>query len=426
MTDQPSWPSIGLDGFATNGRSSGWEYKVARILIVGKYYPPFAGGLEQYTRDICVHLAKSHDVTAVVYNHEKGHKDESVDGVRVIRCAPQLVLRSQPIALSMLWHIDLRGIDIVHFQAPNFFANAILLLKLSLRRRAAPRIVVTHHTDVFGRRMLRAIAMPVYRALVRKADAVIVTSRKNAMISLDLPPTAPITVIPLGIDTAKYFANESVRAAAMSWRRDRFGDAPVVAFIGRHARFKGLEVLIHAMEFLPNAHVVIAGDGPYRGAAELLAVEIGVANRVSFLGTVTDIGKKIELLAAADVFAFPSTEITETFGISQLEAMAVGTPVVASDLPTGVTDVAISEQTALIAPPGDPIQLAERIRRILSDEQLAARLAAAAQKHVRQNFEQERVLERTRELIERCIGRSKKSGTAAQDTTFAKPQDRLG
>src|SRR5258706_12705995 len=102
---------------------------MAKILVVGKYYPPFEGGTEMYTRDVCEMLACEHDVTAVVFNHEPGHREDIINRVKVVRCATQLTWKSQPIALSMLKEIDFSGVDLVHFHAPNFFGSAVMLLK---------------------------------------------------------------------------------------------------------------------------------------------------------------------------------------------------------------------------------------------------------------------------------------------------------
>jgi rhamnosyl/mannosyltransferase len=132
-------------------------------------------------------------------------------------------------------------------------------------------------------------------------------------------------------------------------------------------------------------HALVAGDGPCRPAARALATELGVADRVHWLGRVDHAGK-LRLLAASDAFAFPSTENTEAFGIAQLEAMAAGVPVVASDLPTGVTEVAMHGRTAVLAPPGDPPALAAGLIRLLADRALARRLARRARSRVARDY----------------------------------------
>ena len=96
--------------------------------------------------------------------------------------------------------------------------------------------------------------------------------------------------------------------------------------------------------------------------------------RIEWLGTVTD-SEKIARLKGADVFCAPSLR-GESFGIVLLEAMAAGSAVVASDLP-GYRNVARPGRDALLVPPGDPVQLAAALRRVLSDPAESARLVAA-------------------------------------------------
>ncbi|MGH8615075.1 MAG: glycosyltransferase [Gammaproteobacteria bacterium] len=357
---------------------------MARVLVIGKYYPPCRGGTEANTRDVCEALAERHDVTALVFNHEPGFHIEMRNGVRVIRCAVSMVVKSQPVSLQYWKYLSLQGVDLVHFHAPNFFATVALLVQLWRTSRDVP-VIVTHHSDVYGRRLLRALLMPLYHRLTRRARYVAVTSLKNARVSADLPAGAKLAVVPLGIEPDHFAVTGALRAEALVWRRMLCGDAPTIAFIGRHVRYKGLDILVRALAAIPQAHALIAGDGPFRAAAEELTAQLGLVDRVHFLGNVED-AEKLRILAASDVFALPSTEVTEAFGISQLEAMAAGVAVVSSDIPTGVTDLAVHDLTALVVPPKDAEALAAALRRMLGDETLRRRLAERAQAQVRQTF----------------------------------------
>lgn len=373
----------------------------ARILTIGKYYPPFEGGIESYTRDICEELAKSYAVTTIVYSHTGADSAEFINGVRVRRFRPQCTWNGQPIALQMLRALDLSAYDLVHFHAPNFFANAIVLAKLASQNPNMP-VVITHHMEVHGRRLLRAMVLPLYHVLALRSETVIVTSRKNADISRDLPRGARTTTIPMGISADEFRLTEVERNRALDWRRSLVGEAPTIGFIGRHVRYKGLEVLIEALTYLPGAHALIGGVGPLHEKLKEKAAALGVGARAHFLGHLSHADKR-RMLAASDVFAFPSTEVTEAFGVAQLEAMAAGVPVIASNLPTGVTDVAIDRETALLARPGDPVDLAKCLGEILSDRALAAQLAAAARRHVTTHFAKKSVIRDTCEVIERAL-----------------------
>ena len=176
---------------------------MARILIVGKYYFPFQGGIEAYTQTLAEHLAERHEVTVLVHNHERGDEVTVINGVRVIRCATYLKIKNQPLSPAMLWRIFALRPDIIDFQAPNFVGNAAVLLREAFDTRGI-QVIVTHHMDVHGRAVLRAMCIPLYRALTRRAAAVIVTSAKNAAISRDLNKEVPTHAIPLGIDLEKY------------------------------------------------------------------------------------------------------------------------------------------------------------------------------------------------------------------------------
>jgi rhamnosyl/mannosyltransferase len=381
------------------------------VLVLGKYYYPRFGGMETYTQDVATFLAKTHRVTVLAFSNRNADREER--GVNIRECKISCEIFSQPISMSLIWRMDLRPHDVIHFNAPNFWSAAVLLGKNYFSRKP---VIITHHMDVHGRRIARKFVMPVYRMLVKHASAVIVTSLKNAAISRDLPAEAPITAIPLGVNLAAFAVSDEARRSAIEWRRNICGDTPVVGFVGRHARYKGLDVMLHALAMMPDVHALIAGDGPRRKNAEALAVSLGLAERVHFLGEIS-FEEKRRLLSSIDAFVFPSTETTEAFGIAQLEAMASGAPVVATDLPTGVTDVAIHESTALLAAPGDPATLAQAIARVLRDKELAGRLSANALARLGERFVQTAVLEKTRRVIEEAAHRGARVGERLQAET---------
>lgn len=373
-----------------------------KILVIGKYYAPFNGGIELVTRQYAERLAQRFDVDVLVSAHDRESGIVEIDGVRVIRVATQMTLFSQPLSLGMLTRIRPGDYAAVQFHAPNPFVSSILWAKMTLQGFRTP-VMIFHHMEISGRRLLRRLLTPAYRHLARKAAWVSVTSPRNYALSQDLPRDARVVTLPLFVDRADYPDDAAFRAAATDWRRQNYGEAPLVGFIGRHAYYKGLDVLVRALAKLPNARAVIAGDGPFRAPTMALACELGIADRIDFPGEISH-GDKCRLLAAIDVFAFPSTGQTEAFGLSQLEAMLLGAVVVASDLPTGVTDVSVDEETALLARPGDAEHLAAQIDRALSDTALRTRLRANAVRHVERHFSRERVLADLERLTSAAIG----------------------
>jgi phosphatidylinositol alpha-mannosyltransferase len=175
--------------------------------------------------------------------------------------------------------------------------------------------------------------------------------------------------------------------------------APTILFIGRHEPRKGLDVLLEAMAELPaNVRLWIAGDGP---DTDLLRTRVAGDVRIEWLGRISD-DEKARRLRAADVFCAPSLR-GESFGVVLLEAMAAGTPVVASDLP-GYSNVARAGRDALLVTPGDHHVLAEALRGVLANPGCAAELVASGEQRAHE-FSMEHLAERYLELYERIITR---------------------
>ncbi|WGM31825.1 glycosyltransferase [Brevundimonas sp. NIBR11] len=378
------------DGSVGRPRPQALAGQRKRILVIGKYYPPFQGGIEHVTQLYVDRLSQTHDVRTMVNAHDRTSGEERLGRARLTRLRTWFSAFSQPIAPSLMWKLRLSDYDMVQFHAPNPFAGLVLWLHLACSRFRGV-LVIVHHMEIHGRGLIRACVQPIYLALVRRAAWVAVSSRKNFALSRDLPADAPIVTLPFCVRADEYSISASTRAETLAWRRARYGKAPLVGFVGRHARYKGLDVLVRALAEMPNVRAVIAGDGPTRAETMTLANALGVADRIDFPGALNH-ADKLRLLSAIDVFAFPSTENTEAFGVSQLEAMQVGAVVVASDLPTGVTDISIDEETALVARPGDPEDLARQLTRVLTDRDLANRLRTNAAAHVERTFSEPAVL----------------------------------
>lgn len=373
---------------------------MSRILVIGKFYAPFNGGIERNTTSLCERLAADHDVTAVVFNHEPGTAVEVRNGVRVRRIPARLRVGGQPLGLQVFGAFDISQYNLIHFHAPNPLASVALLAEMA--RKPPPPLVITHHMDMRPRGPLRWAAQAAYHRLLEAAETVVVSSEKNVAIARDLKPGLNYTTIPFGVVARDYVISPDQRRAAAAWRRTLAGETATIGFVGRHARYKGLDVLVRALAQAPGVHALIAGDGPYRTPAETLARTLGVDDRTHFLGEVSE-AEKLRLFAASDAFVLPSTEITEAFGITQLEAMAAGLPVIASNLPTGVTDVTLDGVSGLLCAPGDAASLAGAIRTLMSDTALRRRLGLGAQERVRERFDEEVVLARSVDTMESAL-----------------------
>lgn len=177
----------------------------------------------------------------------------------------------------------------------------------------------------------------------------------------------------------------------------RRNDHPTIFFCGRHEERKGLAVLLAALDRLASdVRCHVASDGP--GTAQLMQQFRG-DERIEWLGRISE-DDKLARLAGASVFCAPSLH-GESFGVVLVEAMAAGTPVVASAL-DGYRNVATNEVDALLTPPGDVDALAGALRRVLDEPGTAERLVAAGSRRAEQ-FSMaalaEIYLEMSRELV---------------------------
>jgi glycosyltransferase involved in cell wall biosynthesis len=178
----------------------------------------------------------------------------------------------------------------------------------------------------------------------------------------------------------------------------RAGSHPTVLTIARLHPQKALECLLRAAVLVPEARFLVAGDGRERGALEAQARTLGVTERVAFLGYRDDVAA---LLRDADVFVLPS--LYEGLPVSLLEAMAAGTPVVATAV-DGTDEAIVHGESGILVPPRDPVALARAIQDVLADPALARRLVKYGKERVRQHFSAEAAAEGVCDVYREVLG----------------------
>jgi glycosyltransferase involved in cell wall biosynthesis len=178
-------------------------------------------------------------------------------------------------------------------------------------------------------------------------------------------------------------------------------EQPALLYAGRLVRWKGVEYLIQAMPHIEpaNTQLWIAGEGPYEETLRELAGQLGVEERVHFLGKVEQ--RKLAALYRSCSCLVATSFVNETFGMALCEAMACGAPVVASDF-GGFREVVEEGVTGLLARPQDPADLARKLNAVLADPELARRLGRAGRERVLALFSWRAVADRLEEVY-RCL-----------------------
>lgn len=351
-----------------------------RVLHVGKYYPPVPGGMERVVQALCTAACGRLDSRVLAFARGSSTTEEIVDGVPVTRVGTLGQAGSVPIAPTFAAHLRRANADVMIVHEPNPWALLSLML-------APPRIpfAIWFHSDVVRPKLqYRLFYAPIARPAYGRARRFVVSSPALAEASRALTPYRDrIRIIPFGIDADAWQQCAPTVAQRAAQLRDAAG-RPIVLFVGRLVPYKGVDVLIDAAAPLP-VRLVIVGDGPMADAWKRAADARRHQAEIVFTGSLPDDEVKA-LMHAADVFVLPSVTTAEAFGVVQLEAMGVGTPVVSTRVASGVPWVNRDGETGLVVPPGDAAALRRALERLLGDAALRARLGAGGVARVGAEF----------------------------------------
>jgi glycosyltransferase involved in cell wall biosynthesis len=334
--------------------------------------------METVLQDLCRGELRSVQTHALVTNRARRTTHDVMDGVPVTRVARLMTVGSVAVAPTLPLWLARAEADLIVLHEPNPMA----LLAYFVARPPAPLIIWYHSEVVRPGWRYQIFYRPLLEFALRRASRVVVASPPMADVPALAAHRHKCGVIPYGLDPDRFRPTASVMAGADALR-SRAG-SPILLFVGRLVRYKGLDVLLRALPGL-DAHLVILGDGPRRGALEQTVRELGLGARVHLAGDVSD-EERLEWLHACAALVLPSTTRQEAFGMVQLEAMLCERPVVSTGLPTGVPWVNVHGETGLVVPPGDTASLRAALERLIADGNLREALGRAARRRVLKMF----------------------------------------
>lgn len=371
-----------------------------RIVHVYKdFWPPVLGGVERCINWMVGGLREEFDFTILVNSRSGRTREREWEGIRIIEVGEWGRALSAPLSPAFPFWMRKLSADVWHFHLPNPTGDVSWLLS-----RPKGGVVATYHSDIVRQAWAMRLYGPFLRAFLRRCDAIMPTSPRQMELSPVLRGFREKCVpVPLGIpqEGLERTAGLGHRARAIKKAHKGF---PLLVFVGRLRYYKGLHFMLSALQGLPHVRFLVIGEGPEGAKLRNLARQLDVAGRVDFLGELSD-SDVVDHLAAADLFILPSHLPGEQFGLSMVEAMALGVPAICCDLPTGVPFVNEDGVTGRVVPPGDGPALAGAIEELLGDPNLRFRMGEAALRRAREEFSQQAMCRRLGEVYRQVIAR---------------------
>jgi glycosyltransferase involved in cell wall biosynthesis len=329
-----------------------------KIAILTDQFPPKKqAGTEMATYFMAVHLAQRGHIVHVITPLDEGLPDESQEKGFYIHRIPLIKIRI--FGAFFYWYTVLRTIrkidpDLVHVQSLVSGMPALISKKLL----KIPYAVWAQGSDVYDPKGFIKLTS---RMVIKNADTAIALTNDMKRVMQDIYDR-DIAVVPNGINIAELSDDPGRKDGAVHGGR--------ILFAGRLTPVKGVQYLIRAMkrvhDTIPDARLIIIGDGRERGMLEALSIELGIQKYVQFGGKVPH-EKVLSFMHQADVFVLPS--LSEGFPMVIIEAMACGLPIVASRV-GGMPEIITNNTNGYLVEAKDSETIADNIILLLQDEKL--------------------------------------------------------
>ncbi|WCE29864.1 glycosyltransferase [Vibrio sp. SCSIO 43137] len=350
-------------------------------------YPETEGGLEQAIRYICKGCSELGVESTILTLGEKD-KDYYFEGTRIIVLKKDFEVSSNSFSFRLIMKF-LRlsnEHDLVHYQYPWPTGD---FLSFFARKRPS---LVSYQSDIVKQKVLKLVYWPLEYLFLSQVDRIVASSPQYAKSSKNLNRFKDkVDIIPLAIDEASY---PEPCSSQVSYWRDKVGEG-FFLFVGVLRYYKGLQYLLEAAR-LSNLPVVIAGEGPEKSNLEYYIKKFKLVN-VKMIGFINEEDKSaLHFLSKA--FVFPSHLRSEAFGISIVEALMYGRPIISCDIGTGSSYVNDNNTTGFTVEAANAASLAAAMIRLEKDEKLRSEFARNARMRFEQKFTISRYAESYREL----------------------------
>ena len=346
------------------------------------------GGTEIAAYNLAVQMAeRGNDIDVFTTSIDSKNSIEIYPHMRVHRHATSFKIASANASFKLIYKPLKYDLDIVHAHSPIPYSDLPALMYA--KRKKVP-FLLTYQFDgqETGGNFMRNTGVSIYNKVfinrvLDSAEVIIATTRSYAEESPFLKNYLDkIVVIPNGINLEEVTTNLTREES-----RIKLGlplKTKIILFFGSLVPYKGPDILLKAFKIIkkefPEVKLIFGGRGQMLVELQSMAKKFGLEDDVIFLGFVEE-EDKVLYYKSADIFSLPSTNMAESFGIVNLEAMASGIPVVGSNL-GGIPDIVEDGKNGLLAKPRDPQSLADSLLKLLKDDDLRVKMGNNGRKMV--------------------------------------------
>lgn len=373
--------------------------KIAQVVCV---LPPYGGGIGVVAHFYATELSRLFGHEVHVFTPKFKENPDYKRNYKIHQLRPFLKFGNAAWVPQLRWELK-DDFDIVHLHYP-FIGGAEAVYRLK-KTGKIKKLALSYHMDFvsedFKGKILSLYSKYHTEKLLEQADKIIAASfdylKDSAIRDYFLKHKKKFVELPFGV--RRIFRGRSQDPYLLKKFKVK-PDEKIILFVGgldAAHYFKGIKYLIEAMKFLPeNYKLIVAGEGNLKKEYMKQAKDLGLANRIYFPGYVE---KDIlpEHYNLADLFVLPSIDKSEAFGIVLIEALASGTPVIASNL-KGVRTVVDSGRTGLLFQPRNSRDIAEKAKLILENPKLYEQFTKNAQSIANNKYRWPKIVAKLNEI----------------------------
>lgn len=348
-----------------------------KILQIGKFFPPYSGGMETVLKNVCDSIYKHCDLNVIVANTSFKTAQEFFP-YSITRVASIANIYSLSLCPTFPFWINKIKSDIVHIHLPNPLAELSFLVS-----NHQGKLIAHFHSDIVRQKNIMILYEKILLKFLDKCDKIIVPTPYHISSSKYINRYRDkCIIIPYGININEYLLKNKKEFENAEQLKNK--NKPILLFVGRLVYYKGIQYLIEAMKNI-DAILYIVGTGPLEKDMKNLSKKNGLDKKVIFVGHASD-REVVTYFNACDIFIFPSVEKSEMFGVVQLEAMACRKPVISTELLTGVSWVNQHSKTGIVVEPKNSAELSAAIIYLIDNPAIRTQMGAEGRKRVESLF----------------------------------------